>query len=100
MDTILILAGLAVLIAVVALIASARRRSAGEAPAEAAVAQSAPAPEAFAPAVEPGIDPSVAAAIAAAIAAFDGGSKALVVRSILRASGWTRAARAEQVYRF
>ncbi|NLF27875.1 MAG: glutaconyl-CoA decarboxylase subunit delta [Clostridiales bacterium] len=96
MDTILIIVGLVALVAIVALIA--RRRSSGKA-VEAAPGP-APVPEALEPAVEPGIDPSVVAVIAAAIAAFDGGSKALVVRSIRRASGWTRAARAEQVYRF
>ena len=55
----------------------------------------APAPAAFA-----GIDPQVVAVIAAAVAAMDANGKPLVIRSIRRAPGWKRAARAEQVYRF
>ena len=40
------------------------------------------------------------AVIAAAIAAFSDGNKQLVVRKVRRVSGWNRASRAEQVYRF
>ena len=67
---------------------------AAEAPVPAPVAAAAPAP------VFTGIDPQVVAVIAAAIAAMDASGKPLVIRSIRRAPGWKRAARAEQVYRF
>ena len=40
------------------------------------------------------------AVIAAAIAAFTDSDKQLVVRKVRRVSGWNRAGRAEQVYRF
>ena len=59
----------------------------------------APAPV-TAPAAFAGIDPQVVAVIAAAVAAMDANGKPLVIRSIRRAPGWKRAARAEQVYRF
>lgn len=65
------------------------------APAPAPAPAPVPAPAAFA-----GIDPQVVAVIAAAIAAMDASGKPLVIRSIRRAPGWKRAARAEQVYRF
>lgn len=65
------------------------------APAPAPASAPAPAPAAFA-----GIDPQVVAVIAAAVAAMDANGKPLVIRSIRRAPGWKRAARAEQVYRF
>ena len=68
-----------------------------EAPALAPAPASAPAP---APAAFAGIDPQVVAVIAAAVAAMDANGKPLVIRSIRRAPGWKRAARAEQVYRF
>ena len=66
--------------------------------------ESAPAP---APVQEP--EPVVAdvtddteliAVISAAIAAFTDSDKQLVVRRVRRVSGWNRAGRAEQVYRF
>ena len=65
------------------------------APAPAPAPAPVPAPAAFA-----GIDPQVVAVIAAAVAAMDANGKPLVIRSIRRAPGWKRAARAEQVYRF
>ncbi len=52
------------------------------------------------PTVEEGIAPEIVAAIAAAIAALSAGHKPLVVRSIRRADGWSKSARAEQIYRF
>lgn len=62
------------------------------------------APEApvAAPAVEEEIvdDTELIAVIAAAIAAFDNSGKTLVVRRVRRVSGWSRAAREEQVCRF
>ena len=45
-------------------------------------------------------DSELIAVIAAAIAAFTDSDKQLVVRKIRRVSGWNRAGRAEQVYRF
>ena len=45
-------------------------------------------------------DAELIAVIAAAIAAFDNSGKGLVVRRVRRVSGWNRASRAEQVYRF
>ena len=71
-----------------------------ETPAAEAVSAPAPVARPAVPAVEPGIDPQVVAVISAAIAAFDNSGKALVVRSVRRASAWNRAARTEQVYRF
>ena len=38
--------------------------------------------------------------ISAAIAAYSDSNKQLVVRKVRRVSGWNRASRAEQVYRF
>ena len=61
----------------------------------------APAPVVEAPAAEEVTDDSeLIAVIAAAIAAFDNSGKSLVVRRVRRVSGWNRASRAEQVYRF
>ena len=40
------------------------------------------------------------AVISAAIAAFTDSDKQLVVRKVRRVSGWNRASRTEQVYRF
>ena len=45
-------------------------------------------------------DGELIAVIAAAIAAFTDSDKQLVVRKVRRVSGWNRAGRAEQVYRF
>ncbi|MER2143041.1 MAG: OadG family protein [Eubacteriales bacterium] len=45
-------------------------------------------------------DSELIAVIAAAIAAFTDSDKQLVVRKVRRVSGWNRAGRAEQVYRF
>ena len=60
----------------------------------------APAPASVpAPAPAEGIDAQLLAVIAA-VAAMDGANKPLVIRSVRRVSGWNRAARAEQVYRF
>ena len=62
----------------------------------------APAPAAAPePVVEDVTDDSeLIAVIAAAIAAFDNSGKSLVVRRVRKVSGWNRASRAEQVYRF
>ena len=70
------------------------------APVAAPVAAPAPVAEPE-PVVEDVTDDSeLIAVIAAAIAAFDNSGKALVVRRVRKVSGWNRAARAEQVYRF
>jgi len=45
-------------------------------------------------------DTELIAVISAAIAAFTDSDKQLVVRKVRRVSGWNRASRAEQVYRF
>ena len=45
-------------------------------------------------------DSELIAVIAAAIAAFDNSGKGLVVRKVRRVTGWNRASRTEQVYRF
>ena len=79
------------------------RRKAEAAAAEMAAAKAAPAPmaEESAPMVEDVVDNAeLIAVIAAAIAAFDNSGKSLVVRKVRRVTGWNRAARAEQVYRF
>ena len=73
--------------------------------AERAAAKAAPAPVAEpAPAVEEPEetvdDGELIAVIAAAIAAFDNSGKSLVVRKVRKVSGWNRASRTEQVYRF
>ena len=62
----------------------------------------APAPAAAPePVVEDVTDDSeLIAVIAAAIAAFDNSGKSLVVRRVRKVSGWNRASRTEQVYRF
>ena len=81
----------------------AKARAEAEAAARAAAA-AAPAPVQAAepePVVEDVTDDSeLIAVIAAAIAAFDNSGKSLVVRRVRRVTGWNRAARAEQVYRF
>ena len=71
--------------------------------AAAAKAAAAQAPKAVEP--EPVVeevtdDAELIAVIAAAIAAFTDSDKQLVVRRVRRVSGWNRAGRAEQVYRF
>ncbi len=77
-----------------------------QAKAKAAVIEkpAAPAPAPVAapePAMEEVTDDSeLIAVIAAAIAAFDNSGKSLVVRRVRKVSGWNRASRAEQVYRF
>ena len=93
---VMVFLGLIILIAFVYLLAAifSDHKKAAEA-AEAPASAPAPAPAAFA-----GIDPQVVAVIAAAVAAMDANGKPLVIRSIRRAPGWKRAARAEQVYRF
>ncbi len=45
-------------------------------------------------------DTELIAVISAAIAAFTDSNKQLVVRRVRRVSGWNKASRAEQVYRF
>ena len=95
--------GLIILIAFIYLMAAAftvGKKKPAETPAAEAVSAPAPVARPAVPAVEPGIDPQVVAVISAAIAAFDNSGKALVVRSVRRASAWNRAARTEQVYRF
>jgi len=104
--------GLAILIAFITLMAqvfksidakknakAAEAARAAEAVKAAEVAKPAPAP------VEPVVqdvtdDSELVAVIAAAIAAFTDSDKQLVVRRVRRVSGWNRAGRAEQVYRF
>ena len=78
-----------------------------QAKAKAAVIEKPAAPSAPAPvaAPEPVMedvtdDSELIAVIAAAIAAFDNSGKSLVVRRVRKVSGWNRASRAEQVYRF
>ena len=79
---------------------AARAAEAAKAAAAAKAVQAAPAPVAE-PVVEEVTDESeLIAVIAAAIAAFSDGNKQLVVRKVRRVSGWNRASRAEQVYRF
>ena len=104
--------GLAILIGFITLMAQVFKRidaqknakaaeaaRAAEAVKAAEVAKPAPAP------VEPVAqdvtdDSELVAVIAAAIAAFTDSDKQLVVRRVRRVSGWNRASRAEQVYRF
>lgn len=83
----------------------AKLKAQSEAAAQAAAA-AAPAPVA-APVAEPEPvvedvtdDSELIAVIAAAIAAFDNSGKGLVVRKVRRVTGWNRASRTEQVYRF
>ena len=68
----------------------------------AAVAAAAPAPLAEPEPVVEDVsdDTELIAVIAAAIAAFDNSGKNLVVRKVRRVTGWNRASRTEQVYRF
>ena len=64
------------------------------------VAPAAPAVEEAPAAQDVTDDGELIAVIAAAIAAFTDSDKQLVVRRVRRVSGWNRAGRAEQVYRF
>lgn len=107
--------GLTILIAFITLMAQVfkaidrkkaeKARAEAEAKAAAAEAAAAKAVEA-APVVEEPVaqdvtdDGELIAVIAAAIAAFTDSDKQLVVRKVRRVSGWNRAGRAEQVYRF
>lgn len=76
------------------------KESAAPAPAPAAAAP-APVAEPIAEEEAPAEDNAqLIAVIAAALAAFDGGSKRLVVRKVRRVSGWSEAARSENVYHF
>ena len=78
--------------------AEAKRAAGAAKAAEAAKAVPVAQPE---PVVENVTDDSeLIAVIAAAIAAFTDSDKQLVVRKVRRVSGWNRAGRAEQVYRF
>ena len=100
--------GLAILILLISLMSAIFKKidksKAEKAAAAAAAAAPAPVPEIeeATEAAEADVvtDPQLIAVIAAAIAAFDNSGKALVVRSVRRASAWNRAARTEQVYRF
>ena len=81
--------------------AEAKRAEEAARAAEAAKAVAAPAAVEPEPVVEDVTDDSaLIAVIAAAIAAFTDSDKQLVVRKVRRVSGWNRAGRAEQVYRF
>lgn len=75
-------------------------RAAEAAKAAAAAAPAQPTVETAPAAEEVTDDPQLIAVIAAAIAAFSDANKPLVVRRVRRVSGWDRASRAEQVYRF
>ena len=108
--------GLAILIAFITLMAqvfkaidgkkadkAAEAKRAEEAARAAEAAKTAAAPAAVEP--EPAVadvtdDSALIAVIAAAIAAFTDSDKQLVVRRVRRVSGWNRAGRTEQVYRF
>ena len=108
--------GLAILIAFITLMAqvfkaiegkkadkAAEAKRAEEAARAAEAAKAAAAPAAVEPepvAEDVTDDRALIAVIAAAIAAFTDSDKQLVVRKVRRVSGWNRAGRAEQVYRF
>lgn len=107
--------GLTILIAFITLMAQVfkaidrkkaeKARAEAEAKAAAAEAAAAKAVEAAPVVEEPAAqdvtdDGELIAVIAAAIAAFTDSDKQLVVRKVRRVSGWNRAGRAEQVYRF
>ena len=79
---------------------AARAAEAAKAAQAAKAATAAPAPVAEPVAEEVTDEGELIAVIAAAIAAFSDGNKQLVVRKVRRVSGWNRASRAEQVYRF
>ena len=81
--------------------AEAKRAEEAERAAQAAkAAAAAPAPVAEPVVEEVTDDGELIAVIAAALAAFTDSDKQLVVRRVRRVSGWNRAGRAEQVYRF
>ena len=108
--------GLAILIAFITLMAqvfkaiegkkadkAAEAKRAEEAARAAEAAKAAAAPAAVEPepvAEDVTDDGALIAVIAAAIAAFTDSDKQLVVRRVRRVSGWNRAGRTEQVYRF
>ena len=106
--------GLTILIAFITLMAQvfkaidAKKAAKAKAEAEARAAEQAAKAVEAAPAVvepEPVVeevtdDGELIAVIAAALAAFTDSDKQLVVRKVRRVSGWNRASRAEQVYRF
>ena len=108
--------GLAILIAFITLMAqvfkaiegkkadkAAEAKRAEEAARAAEAAKAAAAPAAVEPepvAEDVTDDGALIAVIAAAIAAFTDSDKQLVVRRVRRVSGWKRAGRTEQVYRF
>ena len=106
--------GLTILIAFITLMAQVFKaidakkaeQARAEAEAKAAAAAKAAPPAPAAPvAPEPVVedvtdDTELIAVISAAIAAFTDSDKQLVVRRVRRVSGWNRASRAEQVYRF
>ena len=106
--------GLTILIAFITLMAQVfkaiDRKKAGKARAEAEARAAAAAAEPAAPAApvveeapaaqDVTDDGELIAVIAAAIAAFTDSDKQLVVRKVRKVSGWNRAGRAEQVYRF
>ena len=98
---------LALLIVSIYALGAVMQKMTGEKKAPAQTAAPAPAPVAApAPVVEEPVveevvdDAELIAVIAAAIAAFTDSDKQLVVRKVRRVSGWNRAGRAEQVYRF
>ena len=79
----------------------AKAEAAAAAAAAAAAVKAEPAPAAEPePVAEEVNDAELIAVIAAAIAAFDNSGKSLVVRRVRKVSGWNRASRTEQVYRF
>ena len=80
--------------------AEAKRLAEAEKAAEAAKAAPAPAVQSEPEVQDVTDDSELVAVIAAAIAAFTDSDKQLVVRRVRRVSGWNRASRAEQVYRF
>ena len=102
--------GLAILIGFITLMAQVfkvingnKEAKAAEAKRAAEAAKAAAAPAAVEPepvAEDVTDDGALIAVIAAAIAAFTDSDKQLVVRKVRRVSGWNRAGRAEQVYRF
>ena len=102
--------GLAILIGFITLMAQVfkaidAKKAAKAAAEKASAAEAVPAPAPVAPQPEPVVedvtdDKELIAVIAAAIAAFTDSDKQLVVRRVRRVSGWNRAGRAEQVYRF
>ena len=80
--------------------AEAKRLAEAEKAAEAAKAAAAPVVQSEPEVQDVTDDSELVAVIAAAIAAFTDSDKQLVVRRVRRVSGWNRASRAEQVYRF